>query len=372
MGWIQPYSHVFILGSSLNVSGNINYGHDSKGYWYFGSASNGQYQLYDKDGQNWYLNYGYVWANQSVSRFAVSSNARTVRLFKESDTYARLTGALLQTVSDTDNVTIEELLRNVTIQLSSNGTDVTGTDTVTADMLDWYTDFDATLAGTYTANVFYQEVIVGSITITVTTNHCYEATVVDPTCTEFGYTEVTCTDCGVTHRYDYTNPMGHSYTYADSGNQRIYTCVRCGESYSESLTLSCRQVSTFTSGNRFVIAIKSGGKYYAMSHGGNCIRPVQISVINGEITTGVTDDLLWNYHSGKLSYVKDGTTFYLNLFTSGWWYWNITDIGISTRNAAAVSFHNNKLQIGSLYLRYSNSTFSVDSAYTAAYIFKAP
>ena len=46
-------------------------------------------------------------------------------------------------------------------------------------------------------------------------------------------------------------------------------------------------------------------------------------------------------------------------------------MGISTSNAASVSFSNNKLSIDSMYLRYSNSTFSVNSAYTAAYIFQA-
>ena len=357
--------------SIYHVTGNINYGHDSKGYWYFGSASNGQYQLYDKDGQNWYLNYGYVWANQSASRFAVSSNARTVRLFKETDTYARLTGALVQTVADTDQITIEELLANVSVQLSTNGSDVTGTAAITPDMLDWETDFNAELVGTYTANVFYQDEMVGSITIHITTNHRYEATVVDPTCTEEGYTVLTCTECGISHRYEYTDPVGHRYTFADVDNQRIHTCERCGDSYIENLTLSCSQVSTFTSGKRFVIAIKSGSNYYAMSHAGNSIRPVQISVTNGKITSGVTDDLLWSYNNGVLSYVNDGRTFYLYTYTSGWWYWSTTDMGISTSNSAAVSFSNNKLKIDSLYLRYSDGAFTVNSAYTATYIFKA-
>ena len=357
--------------SIYHVGGEINYGHDSKGYWYFGSASNGQYQLYDKDGSNWYLNYGYVWANQTVSRFAVSSNARTVRLFKESDTYARLSGDLFQTISDEDNVTVEELVSKLSVQLSSNGTDVTGTAAVTADMLAWYTDFESDIIGTYYADVYYEDVILGTITVNITTNHLYETEVVAPTCTEFGYTRITCTECGVSHIIDYTDPLEHTYTYADTEGSRIYTCGRCGHSYSEPLALSCSQVSTFTSGKRFVIAIKSGGKYYAMSHGGNSIRPVQITVTNGQITSGVTDDLLWTYNNGKLSYVNDGTTFYLYTYTSGWWYWSTTEMGISTSNAASVSFSNNKLSIDSLYLRYSDSVFSVNSAYTATYIFQA-
>ena len=62
--------------------GDMYYGNDNKGYWYVKNVSNGEYQVYDYDNTNWFLNYGYVWGSQSADRFAVSSTERTVRLFK--------------------------------------------------------------------------------------------------------------------------------------------------------------------------------------------------------------------------------------------------------------------------------------------------
>ena len=283
--------------------------------------------------------------------------------------YARLTGELIQTVADTDYVTVEDLASKLIIELSDNGSDVTDTVIVTADMLDWYDDFDGNMAGTYAANVFYEEYILGTITVTVIGNHNYETVVVYPTCTEEGYTEATCTECGFVHRFNYTDMLGHSYTYTDSGDTRTHTCIRCSDSYTEKLALSCKQVSKFTSGKRFVITIKSGGKYYAMSHEGNSIRPVQITVSSGKITSGVTDDLLWSYTNGKLSYENEGTTFYLYTYTSGPWYASTTYMGIGTSSAATVSYSNNRLKIGSLYLRYSSSKFALNSAATSVYLF---
>ena len=355
--------------SVYHVSGNINYGHDSKGYWYFGSSSNGLYQLYDKDGQSWYLNYGYVWSNQSANRFAVSSKAQSVRLFKQTDSYARLTGDLIQTVADTDNATVETLLNRISIQLSANGADVTGTAAVTADMLTWNVEFDGTEAGTYTAEVTYQGVKLGSITVTVTSKHNYVTTVVAPTCESQGYTERKCTECGASKKYDYTDALGHSYTHTDADGYRTYTCTRCDHSYSEKLSFTYSQVSTMASGERFVITVKSGNKYYALSHSGNNISAVQVTVSGGKITSQITEDLLWSYNGGKLSYEDGGKTYYLYTYTSGWWG-STNNLGISTDNAGSVSFSSSKLKIGSVYLRYSSSKFSVSSSSSTVYLFQ--
>ena len=355
--------------SVYHVSGNINYGHDSKGYWYFGSSSNGLYQLYDKDGQSWYLNYGYVWSNQSANRFAVSSKAQSVRLFKQTDSYARLTGSLIQTVEDTDNAAVAAILEKIAIQLSANGADVTGTAAVTADMLTWNVPFDGTMAGTYTAEVTYEGVKLGTVTVHVTTKHSYVTTVVAPTCESQGYTERKCSECGVSHKFDYTAALGHSYTHADANGYRTYTCVRCGDSYSEKLSFTYSQVSAFTSGERFVITVKSGSKYYALSHSGNNISAVQVTVSGGKITSQITEDLLWSYEDGKLSYVSGDETHYLYTYTSGWWGMT-TNLGISTDDPGAISLSSGKLKIDSKYLRYSGSKFSVSSSGTTVYLFQ--
>ena len=355
--------------SVYHVSGNINYGHDSKGYWYFGSSSNGLYQLYDKDGQSWYLNYGYVWSNQSANRFAVSSKAQSVRLFKQTDSYARLTGSLIQTVEDTANTSVAAILEKIAIQLSANGTDVTGTAAVTADMLTWNVPFDGTMAGTYTAEVIYEGVKLGTVTVQVTTKHSYVTTVVAPTCESQGYTERKCSECGISQKFDYTAALGHSYTHADADGYRTYTCVRCGDSYSEKLSFTYSQVSAFTSGERFVITVKSGNKYYALSHSGNNISAVQVTVSSGKITSQITEDLLWSYEDGKLSYVSGDETYYLYTYTSGWWG-TTTNLGISADDPGAISLSSSKLKIDSKYLRYSSSKFSVSSSGTTVYLFQ--
>ena len=353
-----------------HVSSEIKYGHDSKGYWYIGSSSNGQYQLYDYDNCNWFLNYGYAWGTDSVSRFAVSYNTQSVRLFKQTDGYARLSGELIQTVADTDNATVETLLNRIAIQLSANGADVTGSAEVTADMLTWNAEFDGTMAGTYTAEVTYQGVKLGTVTVTVTSKHNYVTTVVAPTCGSQGYTERKCTECGLSHKSDYTAALGHSYTHADADGYRTYTCTRCGHSYSEKLSFTYSQVSALTSGERFVITVKSGNKYYALSHSGNEISAVRVTVSGGKITSEITEDLLWSYDNGKLSYVSGGTTYYLCVTTSSNWWWSSSTLSISSGESDNVSLSNNKLKIDSTYLRYSSSKFSVSSSGSTVYLFR--
>jgi len=54
-----------------------------QGQWHVVHQSGGNYRVYDIDGSSWHLNYGYAWANDTVNEFSVSSNTRTVRLYKQ-------------------------------------------------------------------------------------------------------------------------------------------------------------------------------------------------------------------------------------------------------------------------------------------------
>ena len=153
--------------SVYHANGEVKYGSSNKGYWHFGSGADGFYQLYNADGSNRYLNFGYIWTDQSVSRFAVSSTARSVRLFRYSDTYARLAGSLSQTCTAADGVTADDILAKLRIEISVNGIDVNSTIAVTGDMAAWDSAFDGTVPGVYTATVTYQGTQLGTIQITV-------------------------------------------------------------------------------------------------------------------------------------------------------------------------------------------------------------
>ena len=355
-----------------HVSGNIQYGHDSKGYWYFGSSSNGRYQLYDFDNMNWYLNYGYVWSSDSVSRFAVSSNARYVRLFKATDSYARLSGEGFQTYAHEAGATVDTVLSKLAIQLSLDGTNVSETLAVTADLVTWDKSFDGITAGTYTGTVTYQGVTLGSVTVTITGEHDYESVTTDATCTESGCTVHTCVLCGHSYEDNVIAALGHSYTSAESDGYLVYTCSRCGHSYSEKL-VSFTQVSSLSSGSSYVVTVYSGGKYYALSHANNQVSAVQVTVSNGEITSDIGEELLWNYSGSKLSYVSSGTTYYLYAYKSGsgWWgsWWGTPTLSISSSNSSSISFSSNKLKVGSYYLTYSSGNITASSSSGTAYCF---
>ena len=274
-----------------HANGNMYYGNDNKGYWYFGSASNGSYQLYDKDGSSWYLNYGYVWGNNTTNRFAVSSTARTVRLFKYTDTYARLAGSIYQTCTDADNMTADAILKKLSIETSSNGSDVTGTTAVTASMVTWNTAFDGTTPGVYTATVTYEGVQIGTFKVTVTAKHTYNTVVVAPTCTAEGYTIHTCTVCGYSKTEARTAALGHSYTCTEGEGVLIYTCA-CGSSYSEAQTSEWMQLpGTYVldtngidvgSNHKYIVA--AADQDYIMTLEGDKINPTKVTIQNNTIT----------------------------------------------------------------------------------------
>jgi unsaturated rhamnogalacturonyl hydrolase len=355
-----------------HMGGNMYYGTDNKGYWHFGSSSNGSYQLYDNDNLKWYLNYGYVWGSDSVSRFAVSSTARYVRLFKATETFARLSGEGFQTYAHEAGATLDTVLNKLVIQLSDNGSSVSGTLAVTSDLVTWDKSFDGITAGTYTGTVTYQGVVLGSVTVTITGEHTYETVTTEATCTTAGESVHTCTACGHSYRDNVTTALGHSYSCEESNGYYVYTCDRCGDSYSEKM-ISYTQVNAISAGKDYVITLYSGNKYYAVSHANNQISVVQVTVSNGEITSEITEDLLWTYSGNKLSYVSNGTTYYMYCYTNSWWggWWGNTgtSLQLSTSNSSTVSFSGNKLKVGSYYLRYSNGSVNLNSSATTAYIF---
>ena len=188
-----------------------------------------------------------------------------------------------------------------------------------------------------------------------------------PTCTEEGYTTYICA-CGDSYVADKTAALGHSYTTTEEDGALVHTCA-CGHSYTEKLDFTYGQASALTDGDRFVITVKSGSKYYALSHENNSLSAVQVKVSDGEITTEITEDLLWTYEDGKLSYESDGDTYYLNTASSGWWWNTSTTLGVSTGSSASISFSGTKLKVGSSYLRYSSGKLSLSSRAGSAYIF---
>ena len=78
---------------------------------------------------------------------------------------------------------------------------------------------------------------------------------------------------------------------------------------------------------------------------------MRVTVSNGEITSEITDDLVWDYNGKVLSYESNGTTY--NLYASG------SSLTVSTSKSSTVTFSSNKIKLGSYYLRYSSSRISL-------------
>ena len=155
----------------------------------------------------------------------------------------------------------------------------------------------------------------------------------------------------------------------------VYTCERCGDSCSESLAVSYSygKVSMFTSGENYVITLYSNKKYYALSHENNKISAVQVTVSNNEITSEVTEDMLWSYNSNKLSYVDNGTTYYLYAGSSNsWWggWFGSATLSVSSSNSSSVSISGSKVKVGSYYLRYSSGNITVNRSAGTSYLYQ--
>ena len=208
--------------------------------------------------------------------------------------------------------------------------------------------------------------------------HAYASVTVAATCTEAGYTTNTCANCGDTYVTDQVAATGHSYNCVESDSCLTYTCSGCGDSYTEVLETvhTYSKVTTITSGKNYVITLYSGSKYYALSHEGNTISVVQITVSGGEITSEITEDLVWSYENNKLFYEDNDTVYYLYAGSSGGsggWFGNMfggSTLSLSTTNSSTVSFSSSKLKVGSNYLRYSNGSVSLNRSATTTYLFE--
>ena len=74
-----------------------------------------------------------------------------------------------------------------------------------------------------------------------------------------------------------------------------------------------------------------------------------------------------------MSYQSNGTTYYMYCYTNNWWggWWGNsgTSLQASSSNSSTVTFSNNKLKVGSYYLRYSNGSVTLNSSSTTTYVF---
>ncbi len=199
---------------------------------------------------------------------------------------------------------------------------------------------------------------------------------VDATCEAAGSVTYSC-ECGESYTEEIPT-IGHTYTCVETeatcgqAGSKVYTCA-CGHSYSEKLEveMSYVKVSSLSNG-QYVITLVSGNKYYALSHKNNTISAVRVTVSNGEITSEITEDLIWTYSNNKLSYEDGGNTYYLYAQSSNsWWGWASTPtLTISTSNSTNVSISGGKVKLGSYYLRYSSGKISLNRSGTTAGLFK--
>lgn len=194
--------------------------------------------------------------------------------------------------------------------------------------------------------------------------HNYTSEVIAPTCTDIGFTRSTCTTCGDSFVNSSVAALGHNYVGTKVGNNMEYTCQTCGDSYTEEIAdgFTYAKATKFSIADNFVITLYSGGKYYALSHKDNNITTVQVTVENNEITSDVTEDMLWRQNSKKLYYKDGSTTRYLTGTTS--------NVSIGTSGAATITYSSNKLKVGSKYLRFSSNNVSLSTTGSTTYLFK--
>ena len=184
----------------------------------------------------------------------------------------------------------------------------------------------------------------------------------EATCTDDGVITYTCSGCGDSYT-EAIKAAGHDYSCTEEDGYYVYTCSVCGDSYSEEIsTVSYEYVSSISSGNNYVITVYSNGSYYALTHNGTTLGVTAVEVSNNEITSEVTEDMLWNYSNNRLSFVYNSTTYYIGKS----WSSNIT---IST-NGSSVSYSSNRLRISNYYLVYSgNSLYTSRRSSSSCYIY---
>ena len=196
--------------------------------------------------------------------------------------------------------------------------------------------------------------------------HNNEITVVEPTCTTYGMVRHTCVDCGLITVSESTPPLGHCiYTEVDGGSV-VYKCEFCDYSFTE--TFALKRSTVLTSGDKYVITLYSSNNYYALSHKRNRLAAVKVTVSNNQITSEVTDDLLWDYSNKVLSYTANGRTY--KLYASSASAWSTPTLSLSTSNTTNVTLTSKKLKVGNYYLRYASNKISLNSSASTAYLFK--
>ena len=184
------------------------------------------------------------------------------------------------------------------------------------------------------------------------------------TCTDDGTVTYTCTGCGDSYT-ETIKAHGHDYECTEEDGYYLYTCKNCGDSYTEEISsTSYEYVSSLTSGGKYVVTLYNGGTYYALTHNGTSLGATAVTINNGEITSEVTDDMLWEYSSNKLGFSYGSRTYYLSRS-----YGYYSSVSLSTYGSN-VSYSYNRLALGSYYLRYSNGYISTSrNNYSPCYIY---
>ena len=186
----------------------------------------------------------------------------------------------------------------------------------------------------------------------------------EATCTDDGTVTYTCTGCGDSYT-ETIKAHGHDYECTEEDGYYLYTCKNCGDSYTEEISsTSYEYVSSLTSGGKYIITLYNGGTYYALTHNGTSLGATAVTINNGEITSEVTDDMLWEYSSNKLGFSYGSRTYYLSRS-----YGYYSSVSLSTYGSN-VSYSYNRLALGSYYLRYSNGYISTSrNNYSPCYIY---
>ena len=193
--------------------------------------------------------------------------------------------------------------------------------------------------------------------------HNNTVVVTAPTCTEMGYTTYTCTVCHEVTVGNYVKAADHNYNCVQSGNQYIYTCKICNYSYSETVEpeFIYSKSSSLANNKNYVIVLYYNKQYYALAHENNRISAVPVTVTNNRVVSDVTEDLLWNHNNKKLSYQKNGITYFLNATS--------TKLSINVSSSANAVYSGTKMKVGSNYLRYASNTISLNKTATTCYLF---
>jgi len=78
-------------------------------------------------------------------------------------------------------------------------------------------------------------------------NHSYSSSLVEPSCTEEGYTLYSCT-CGDSEKDDFTDALGHDFLgwFVSSPKEESRSCTRCGSSESRAVTATVSSTEDFT------------------------------------------------------------------------------------------------------------------------------